>query len=87
MAHVFISPEDINAEDAENIHIFKALKTIYGYKLEAKGCCGNVEYKPDAAFTPRDTRSDVRLFAAYLENQGAKVCGTCVSRLYSDDDN
>lgn len=92
--YVLLHPFDMDAESAENYHVIeawrdpdtKSLSFRYG-RTALDGIC---EMKRDASIEPSQILPHdddaLRLGLAKRQNQGDKICGNCVRRLYADDD-
>ena len=87
MSHAFIKPDHIDAENAENTHLFNVEKrSDKKYIVRSTAYCGNVKRKRECRFSFKETDNEARTHAADLENGSDSVCGGCVAHLYSDDD-
>ena len=93
-AYAFFDPQQINAENAENIHIvvgfFDPSTKVFSHKYTC--CCGKCSLIPGASFinvaaegSVEATRMKAREIAKWFEDNGHRVCGQCVATLFSDD--
>ena len=93
--YAFVESQDIDADDAKNIHIFEGqYNQILGHftPFENKSCCGKCSAKHHptniqivARRNNEETRKAARAIAKNYEDCGITVCGQCVARLYSDE--
>ena len=93
-AYAFYYPQQINAENAKNIHIVVGTYDPQTEKFWCKQtcCCGKCSLIPGAEYndiaaesTVEATRMKARGLAKDFEDNGDKVCGQCVATLFSDD--
>ena len=93
--YAFCKSKYIDAEGAENIHVFEGhydRNNNTFSRSEEYSCCGNcipvpgVKYDSVAAeYSDKETRKKAREIAKNYEDNGITVCGRCVARLYSDE--
>ena len=93
--YLFVESQDIDADDAKNIHIFEGQYNQISKRFtpfENKSCCGKCSFKPRpesiqivARRNNEETRKAARTIAKDYEDCGITVCGNCVARLYSDE--
>ena len=94
LVYVFVKPQFVDAENAQNYHIFKGyydLRTGHFISFtNGKSCCGKCHCKSSSERVRpfenpnEDSLMAARRYAAYLEEHGKKVCGQCVATLFSD---
>lgn len=93
-AYAFFGPQQINTENAKNIHIvvgfYDPATKVFSHKYTC--CCGKCSLIPCASFikvvaegTVEATRMKARELAKDFEDNGYEVCGQCVATLFSDD--
>ena len=93
--YVFVESQDINADNAKNVHIFEGQYNQITERFtpfEKESCCGKCSFKPHpkniqivARRNNEETRKVARAIAKDYEDRGITVCGQCVARLYSDE--
>ena len=91
--YAFFTSQDIDAEDAKNIHIFEGHynREDETFLCAKKSCCGNCGLVSNAEWakvaaecSDTETRKKARAIAKDYEDRGITVCGKCVAKLYSD---
>lgn len=91
----FVAPKKINAEKAQNFHIFEGHYDPRKRQFEPsdnKSCCGKCHCNTSSDYarvceldcTIEEARKRAREVAMRYEDSGKRVCGQCVASLFSD---
>ena len=93
--YAFFTSQNIDAEDAKNIHLFEGHYNRDNGIFSCSGklsCCGKCSLVSEAGwnqvaaeYSDEATRKKAREIAKDYEDRGTTVCGQCVARLYSDE--
>lgn len=93
--YAFVAPQKINAENAQNFHIFEGHYDPIQKQFvssDDKSCCGKCKCTSSSDYarvcelddTYEVARKKAREVAKGFEDRGKKVCGQCVATLFSD---
>lgn len=91
-----VAPEFIDAENAQNHHLFEGHYNTITRQFEPLGkesCCGKCRCTSSSEYarisyldcTCEEARKKAREVVKRFEDNGKRVCGQCVATLYSDD--
>lgn len=92
--YVYLWPESIEAENAKNYHVIRALydedKKSLTFSRSRETLDGNCTAKRVAELGRckifRNSKAHMRTFLAQRQNEGDEVCANCVRYFYADDD-